>query len=736
MSLQSLITGVGIMFFIALPALSLPSRHQFTSSTVVETREFAAEELFPGFEDKAVEEGERYAFVSAAIAAPIPFNILIPAWQGNGDLEFSVRTSSDGETWNEWQHLVLNRDWAEPGDQWAVGDMVLVAGARKTNRHIQLRMKLDPAATHLADDDRESIRLTFVDSTNGPTTDEMVATQGDMDTTPGQQMTGGYPKPPIISREAWCKEPGCDYQADLEHAPVTHLIIHHTVTANGEADWAAIVRAIWAYHTRQNGWRDIGYNYLIDPNGFIYEGHAGGDDVVGIHASAANKGSMGVGLLGTFSNLPDGTQPPQPMLEAGVNLLSWKADQRGINIFESSRTLPNVPWGLPHLMGHRDVNGTTECPGDQAHLLIPWLREQIGERIGLTDPHLYVDEISSAFTRSSTGNWYVAKLLCGYNNHAWYTWTTTNPAESTNWGEWRITVPNEGRYRVEAYVPYCITNRSETTGATYSIHHAGGTTSRTISHIDNLGLWMSLGEYQLIPGSDALVRLTDLTATDKDIGIWFDALRLLRLDEPPDEAIVSIIPATQTIGLGGGQVCVQARVEKSPELHAFEFTLGFPPDLLEGTSVTMGPFLGSTGRKTHELAADIDNATGQVKFAAYTSGANQGPAGGGELATACFTPEKAGTAALNLTLGKLSGSNGAMIPVSLSGGNVMITSCFFADFDCNNVVDIFDVQQVAGRWGATAGQPGFDVKYDVVPSGEIDIFDIQKVASVWGWPED
>ena len=327
MSVKSLIASVGIMFFLALPSLLLSPRRHLPSSTIVETLEFTTEELFPEFKDKAVEGGERYAFVSAAIAAPIPFNILIPAWQGNGDLEFSVRTSSDGETWNEWQHIDLNRDWAEPGDRWAVGDMVLVAGARKTNRHIQLRMKLDPAAIHLADDSLESIRLTFVDSTNGPTSDELAAAQGDIDTTPGQQMAGGSPRPPVISREVWCVEPGCVYQANLEHAPVTHLIIHHTVTANGDADWAAIVRAIWAYHTRQNGWRDIGYNYLIDPNGFIYEGHAGGDDVVGIHAGAANKGSMGVGLLGTFSKPPNGAQPPQPMLEAIVNLLSTSVNQ-------------------------------------------------------------------------------------------------------------------------------------------------------------------------------------------------------------------------------------------------------------------------------------------------------------------------------------------------------------------------------------------------------------------------
>lgn len=594
MSLQSFISA-GITLVLALPSLLLSPDTQSPSPTVVETLEFTSEELFPELKTQAVTEGEPDTFVSTAIAAPVSFNVLIPAWRGSGNPKLSVRTSLDGKIWHEWQRLQPNEDWAEPGSEWAVGDMVLVAGARETDRYIQLRLELKPVTTRPAGDNLENIRLTLIDSTNGPTAAELTAIQSDLDAAKGPQTTNGYPKPPVISREAWCTEPGCVYQEALEHAPVTHLIMHHTVTANDNADWAAVVSAIWAFHTRRNGWRDIGYNYLIDPNGVIYEGHAGGDDVVGIHASAANKGSMGVGLLGTFSGPPAGIQPPPPMLEAAVNLLAWKADQRDINVFESSRTLPNVSWGLPHLMGHRDVNGSTECPGDQAHLLIPWLRDQVAARISLSDSHLYADEMSSAFTRSSTGNWYAPPYLCGYNNHAWFTWTTMNPAESTNWGEWRLAIPSEGRYRIEAYVPYCITNRSETRGATYSILHADGTSSTTISHVDNLGLWTSLGEYHLRPGSDMVVRLTDLTPTDKDVGIWFDALRVLRLDE----------------------------------------------------------------------------------------------------------------------------------------------SCYFADFDCDNEVDINDVQQVAGRWGKTAGQPGYEVKYDVAqPIGEIDIFDVQLVASVWGWPED
>ena len=197
-----------------------------------------------------------------------------------------------------------------------------------------------------------------------------------------------------------------------------------------------------------------------------------------------------------------------------------------------------------------------------------------------------------------------------------------------------------------------------------------------------------------------------------------------------------IAPATHSVALSGGQFCVKARVEKTPELHAFEFTLGFPPDLLEGVEVTLGPFLGSTGRAPLALPADIDNTTGRIRFGAVTSGNNPGATGTGDLATVCFTPEKAGTAALNLTMGKLSGPDGGAIPASLAGGSVTITSCYFADFNCDGAVDIFDVQQVAGRWGVKAGEPGFEAKYDVVPSDEIDIFDVQKVASVWGWPKD
>ena len=59
------------------------------------------------------------------------------------------------------------------------------------------------------------------------------------------------------------------------------MIIHHTATQNQKADPAATVRAI--YHTVTQGWGDIGYNFLVDWHGNVYEGRCGGANVVGGH---------------------------------------------------------------------------------------------------------------------------------------------------------------------------------------------------------------------------------------------------------------------------------------------------------------------------------------------------------------------------------------------------------------------------------------------------------------------
>lgn len=491
----------------------------------------------------AAESSTAASFTSQVIDAPIPFNAVVPQWTGDAaeTLELLVRTSADGETWGDWISVHANHDWMEDGEAEIVGEMVLVPEAGVTHQFVQVQVlfgahdEIDGAAAPPAvAPTLRQLRLTFIDTTGGPTADELIDLQQQLDEEQGllPESATGYPKPFVVSRAAWCTHSDCNYSAGLEYYPVSHLIVHHTVSNNTSSDWAAVVRAIWNFHTYSRGWGDIGYNYLIDPNGVIYEGHNGGDNVVGTHASGANKGSMAASLMGTFTDPPTGIRPPDPMLNSLVELLSWKTDQRDINIFDASRTLPNIAWGLPHLMGHRDVYGTTECPGNQAHRLIPWLRDQIADRTGQTDPHIYADDNTPAFTRSSTGNWLVPPYLCGFNNHAWYTWSVNTASGSTNWGEWRPNVPAAGRYRIDVHIPYCHTGRSETGSATYTITHADGTTTKTISHQANVGLWATLGEFTLNQGNGNVIRLTDLTR-DSGLGVWFDAVRLLPLGSPP-----------------------------------------------------------------------------------------------------------------------------------------------------------------------------------------------------------
>lgn len=476
--------------------------------------------------------------VSPIIQAPIPFNVIFPTWQssepaGSG-LIIAIRTAQDGQPWSDWFTVAPNDDFTPPGATDVTGDMVTVPAVEGRHTRLQYRVQLSgsqPDAPTL-----HWLRFTFIDSTHGP---------GNADVQPiaSDAPESGFPKPPVVPRSQWCTDPACNYSDGLEYVSVNHLVVHHTVTSGGP-DWPAIVRAIWYFHTFDRGWGDIGYNYLVDPNGIIYEGHLGGDDVVGTHAGNANHGSMGAALIGDYSNI----DPNNSMLNALANLLAWKADQKGIDVFSASR-LPalgacydpvnnpggTVCWGLPNLMGHRDVFGglNTQCPGEHMHALLPWLRQQVADRIGFVSPYTYVEEWldgadTPIFTKSSA-NWHNTldeSGGCGSNRHAYFTFSTTDPNQSTNWATYRPDITFSGMYELQVYAPYCNTGRAETNGARYEVHHANGVSTVVVSHQANVGLWMNLGTYELRSDDSGYIYLSDLTGTDSGLGVWFDAIRL------------------------------------------------------------------------------------------------------------------------------------------------------------------------------------------------------------------
>ena len=132
------------------------------------------------------------------------------------------------------------------------------------------------------------------------------------------------PKPEILARSDW----DCPATNSVpQYTTVTHLIIHHTAISRDDADWPKFMRDIWDLHVSTRGWDDIGYNYVIDPNGLIYEGRGGGDDVRGAHFICANENTLGVALMGDF----DEASPTAESLSSLVALLGWKCDQREID---------------------------------------------------------------------------------------------------------------------------------------------------------------------------------------------------------------------------------------------------------------------------------------------------------------------------------------------------------------------------------------------------------------------
>ena len=177
--------------------------------------------------------------------------------------------------------------------------------------------------------------------------------------------------PPIVPRAAWGADESIR-RGPPSYAPaVRFAIVHHTAGVNNytRAQAPAIVRAIELYHVQGNGWNDIGYNFLVDRFGTIYEGRYGGITraVIGAHALGFNTGSVGISVLGSY-----GSTPPSAAAQTALErLLSWRLDLAHVNplglvtvISGGSERYPKgVPVTLRVVSGHRDT-GYTECPGN------------------------------------------------------------------------------------------------------------------------------------------------------------------------------------------------------------------------------------------------------------------------------------------------------------------------------------------------------------------------------------
>ncbi|MCC6721695.1 MAG: N-acetylmuramoyl-L-alanine amidase [Bacteroidia bacterium] len=182
-------------------------------------------------------------------------------------------------------------------------------------------------------------------------------------------------KPLMISYNEWRKGLP-DPKPPREKTKVEHLVIHHSAGSNSDTDYINTVRNIYLLHTQSNGWDDIGYNFLIAPDGTIFNGRdpigAGDDDeILGAHFCSKNQNTMGICIMGNYMN----QKPTDEALFSLKYLLAWKLKKAKIDA--NGKTLHPKSTGslLENICGHR--NGcSTSCPGDSLYSELNKIRSE------------------------------------------------------------------------------------------------------------------------------------------------------------------------------------------------------------------------------------------------------------------------------------------------------------------------------------------------------------------------
>lgn len=211
---------------------------------------------------------------------------------------------------------------------------------------------------------------------------------------PVHEAARAVPRPVVVTRAQWHADERIVRERAVYTGPARAVFIHHTGETNDYdcAEVPALLRAVEEAHIKGNGWDDIGYNFLVDRCGTIYEGRAGGIDrsVRGAHTTGFNADSVGIAVLGDYGR---GEKVPAAVLRALAEVAAWKlrpgADPRGTVRLVSTNDASRYPKGtsaeLHVISGHRDTYQTS-CPGEALYSALPAIRSAAAAlRTGRTD---------------------------------------------------------------------------------------------------------------------------------------------------------------------------------------------------------------------------------------------------------------------------------------------------------------------------------------------------------------
>ncbi len=330
------------------------------------------------------------ARVSAARSAPVSFTMVGIHWQGPGQVWF--RTAAQPGRFGPWrQAQPEGEDMPDAGSDeldgragWHIGNPWWTGDARwiqyrRVGRVTRLRTYFLDSPVTAADRAGAS----------SPRTAAVAATSADP-----------APQPPMVRRPEWNADETIVRDAPAIAARLRFATVHHTAGSNSysRSEAAAIVRGIQRYHVLGNGWDDIGYNFLVDKYGRVFEGRAGGitQNVVGAHAGGFNTGSVGVAVIGIYNSRAISSAARAALQK----LLAWRLDvghvfPRGRHTAVSggsSRWPVGASVRLRAISGHRDTSYTS-CPGNRIYGLLRSIARRV-TRIGL--PKLWGPEVEGS----------------------------------------------------------------------------------------------------------------------------------------------------------------------------------------------------------------------------------------------------------------------------------------------------------------------------------------------------
>ncbi|SEE98715.1 N-acetylmuramoyl-L-alanine amidase [Ruania alba] len=304
-----------------------------------------------------------------------PFELVALTWTGNADVSLAVRVRTAG-TWSEWN--VLSADDHSDGAENSSGTQPFWVGDADA-------VEIADPGTSLPDD----LTLVLIHPQDEPATLSRQSDEGTsapaattMSTTSNSD---SYPpmvtsQPTIGSRAWWGADESIRQNQDgVAYGEVRGGFVHHTATSNdySYSDVPAIIRSIYRYHVLTRDFYDIGYNFLIDRFGRIWQGAYGGGNraVIAAHTKYYNSHAFGVGAIGNFQTMT----PSSRVIASYRDLFAWKFDIHRIQAATITANYTNSgAEPLPAISAHRDTKATT-CPGDRLYSRLDTIRSGVQE---------------------------------------------------------------------------------------------------------------------------------------------------------------------------------------------------------------------------------------------------------------------------------------------------------------------------------------------------------------------